>query len=319
MARTTTTRLGALVSAAALTLTLIAAGPAQAASAARSGAHRHATGTFPVTVATAYGPVTLTHEPHRIVSLSPTVTEMLFALGAGHQVVAVDADSNYPKSAPRTSLSGYTPNVEAIAGYRPDLVVISYNPTPPNLVASLKLLGIPTLYIPAAATLQQSYAETIELGRLTGHLAGARQVVASMTARIRSLVAQVPKRATRPTYFYELDPTLYTASAQTFIGSVLALAGLRDIVGHPIAGSDYPQLSSESVVRANPTFIFLADGAAPRSVAARPGWSRLAAVRAHRVIALNVDIASRWGPRTADLLGAVVRALRAGTSGHRAA
>jgi iron complex transport system substrate-binding protein len=123
---------------------------------------------FPVSVGTPFGPVTLQRRPERVVSLSPTATEMLFAIGAGRQVVAVDNDSDYPPNAPRTKLSGYTPNVEAIAGYKPDLVVISYNPTPPNLVASLKVLHIPALYLPAAADLSQTYAELTELGKLTG-------------------------------------------------------------------------------------------------------------------------------------------------------
>jgi iron complex transport system substrate-binding protein len=251
--------------------------------------------------------VRVASRPDRIVSLSPTTTEMLFAIGAGHQVVAVDNDSNYPAGVPRTTLSGYTPNVEAIAGYRPDLVVISYNPNPPNLVHALGVLHIPVLYLPASANLAQTYAQLVELGKVTGTRAGAGRVVAGMRTEVARLVAEVHRHRPPLTYFFELDPTLYTATGDTFIGSVLALAGLRDITGPSVHGSDYPQLSAEAVLRANPTFIFLADGASVPSVARRPGWSALQAVRDHRATPLDPDVASRWGPRIVDLLAKVVR------------
>ncbi len=96
---------------------------------------------FPVTVTAGNGKVTISKRPARIVSLSPTATETLFAIGAGAQVVAVDDQSDFPKAAPRTTLSGYTPNVEAIAALRPDLVVISFDPK--GLSEALGRLGIP--------------------------------------------------------------------------------------------------------------------------------------------------------------------------------
>jgi iron complex transport system substrate-binding protein len=279
-----------------------------------------ATSGFPVSVSTPYGKVTLQRRPQRVISLSPTVTEMLFAIGAGPQVVAVDNDSDYPPGAPRTKLSGYTPNVEPIAGYRPDLVVISYNPTPPNLVASLKVLGIPTLYIPAADNLAQTYAELTELGEVTGRVTGAQREVVSMRLQVSSLVAEVPHLEPSPSYFYEVGyGPLYTATARTFIGSVLAMAGLRNIAGASVAGSDYPEYSNEAVLHADPTFVFLADGVPLSSVAARPGWSVLGAVRDGRVVELNPDVASRWGPRIVDLFRTVVNAVRRyakSTAGH---
>jgi iron complex transport system substrate-binding protein len=286
-------------------------GVLEPASASGTSRHWHRAGNvgqpvYPVTVSTPYGPLRLTRRPQRVISLSPTATEMLFAIGAGPEVIAVDNDSNYPASAPRTTLSGYTPNVEAIASYRPDLVVISYNPTPPNLVQALRVLHIPVLYLPAASNLAQTYAEILELGKVTGERGPAFELVTSMRARIARLVRAVRHPNRHLTYFYELDPTLYTATGDTFIGSILALAGLRDITGPFVHGNDYPQLSPEAVLRANPTFILLADGSTPASVAARPGWSALAAVRNHRVISLNEDIASRWGPRIVDLLAQVV-------------
>ncbi|MDA8291817.1 MAG: ABC transporter substrate-binding protein, partial [Actinomycetota bacterium] len=258
------------------------------------------------------GTVVVRTRPTRIVSLSPTVTEMLFAIGAGPQVVAVDNDSSYPKSAPRTSLSGYTPNVEAIARYRPDLVVISYDPTHPDLVAALRLLGIPTLYVPAASDLAQTYGEIATLGRVTGRVAAAGTEITGMRREIASLVRTVSRRAHPLTYFYEVGTApLYTATGDTFIGSVLALAGLRNVAGASVAGNDYPQFSSEVVVKDDPAFVFVADGTPVRAVVARPAWSTIAAVRDHRVVELDPDVASRWGPRIVDLLREVVAAVDA--------
>ena len=102
----------------------------------------------------------------RIVSLSPTATESLFAIGAGPQVVAVDDQSDYPKSAPRTTLSGFTPNVEAIAGYKPDLVVVSYDPN--GLVARCAGSASGSLVQDAATTLTGAYEQIRQLGTVTG-------------------------------------------------------------------------------------------------------------------------------------------------------
>ena len=121
-----------------------------------------------VPVAASGSPAAPAAVPHRIVSLSPTATESLFAIGAGPQVVAVDDQSDYPKQAPHTSLSGFTPNVEAIAGYKPDLVVVSYDPN--GLVATLRGLGIRVLVQDAATNLDGAYAQILALGRVTGHL-----------------------------------------------------------------------------------------------------------------------------------------------------
>ena len=131
---------------------------------------------FPVTVTVGNGKVTVSKRPARIVSLSPTATETLFAIGAGSQVVAVDDQSDYPKSAPKTGLSGYTPNVEAIAGYRPDLVVVAYDPK--DLVASLTRLGIPVIHHNGATTIPGAYQQIRQLGKVTGHTVQAETVSA---------------------------------------------------------------------------------------------------------------------------------------------
>jgi iron complex transport system substrate-binding protein len=248
--------------------------------------------------------------PHRIVSLSPTVTEDLFAIGAGKQVVAVDNQSNYPKQAPLTSLSGYDPNVEAIADYHPDLVLISYNPS--NFAAQLRKLGIKVKFAAAANNLEQAYGEIRGLGRLTGHARGAGAVVRSMRRHLAAIVASVPKTRRHATVYHELDPTYFSATSQTFIGSVYKLFGFRDIADAAGgAGGGYPQLSGEYIVARDPKIIVLADtrccGQDYATVADRPGWSSISAVQHHRVVQANDDVASRWGPRIVQFARTVAR------------
>jgi iron complex transport system substrate-binding protein len=249
--------------------------------------------------------------PHRIVSLSPTATESLFAIGAGKQVVAVDDQSDYPKRAPRTALSGYTPNVEAIAGYRPDLVVLSGDAN--DTVAGLKKLGIRVLLQPAPDTLPGAYAEIKQLGTVTGHARTAAALVSRMKKAIAQTVKSVPKR--RVSVYHELDPTYYSATSKTFIGRIYKLFALRNIAdAADSTASGYPQLSAEYIVSSNPGLIVLADtrccGQSAATVASRPGWSGLAAVRNHRVVGIDDSVASRWGPRIVGFVRSVGKALR---------
>jgi len=259
---------------------------------------------FPVTLDSPGGKVVLDRRPERIVSMSPTATEMLFAIGAGPQVVAVDSNSNYPKEAPTTDLSAYQPNLEAIAGYKPDLVV--YSDDPGELAAGLGKLGIPALAEPAAARLDDTYAQIDQLGRATGHPADAARLTATMRAEIAKIVAA--GRPERPlTYYHELDKNLYTATSRTFIGQLYGLLGMENIADAADKDkSGYPQLSAEYVVKADPDMIFLADtrccGQSARTVAARDGWDQLKAVKAGGVVELDDDVASRWGPRVVDFL-----------------
>ena len=263
---------------------------------------------FPVTV----GDLTLDAQPQRIVSLAPSLTEMLFAIDAGPQVVAVDEYSTYPTNAPITDLSGYTPNAEAIATYNPDLVVLSDDIG--DIVAALEALEIPVYQGLAATTVDDTYQQISDLGTLTGHSTEADALVETMRIDLEKLVGDLPTRAEPLTYFYELDNQYYTVTSQTFIGSLFTAAGLVNIAD---ANNDnpYPQLSEEAILQANPDLIFLADtypgGETPETVAARPGWADLTAVRDGGVIALETDIASRWGPRIVDLQRAIVDAVAA--------
>jgi cobalamin transport system substrate-binding protein len=266
---------------------------------------------FPLSVKAANGEVRIGKRPDRIVSLSPTATEMLFAIGAGNQVVAVDDNSNYPPQAPMTELSGYQPNVEAVAKYSPDLVVISDDL---GIVKSLGKLSIPVMLEPAAKDLDDTYAQIEQLGAATGHVADAVHLVASMKSEIQHLVASAPDFDHPLIYYHELDQTYYTATSSTFIGQIYGLLGLRNIADEAKgAASGYPQLSAEYIIKADPDVIFLADtkccGQSAATVAKRPGWDQIAAVKDGAVVSLDDDVASRWGPRVVDLLLVVEQAL----------
>ncbi|HKA67910.1 MAG TPA: ABC transporter substrate-binding protein [Actinomycetes bacterium] len=272
-----------------------------------------ATPTFPVTVTDGAGKqVTLTNRPAAIVSLAPTPTEMLFAIGAGPQVKAVDTLSNYPSDAPRTDMSGFEPNVESIASYRPDLVVLTDDIQ--DVVAGLAALDIPVLQVPAADTLDDSYRQISMLGTATGHQADADAVVAQMRADIEQIAGSVPDRTDQLSYYHELDQTLFTVTSDTFIGQIYTLVGLEN-VADPAGkqGGQYPQLSAEFLVDANPDLIFLADtkccGQSAETIANRRGFAELSAVTDERVVELDDDIASRWGPRVVDFLRVVAGAV----------
>jgi iron complex transport system substrate-binding protein len=251
--------------------------------------------------------------PERIVSISPTATESLFAIGAGPQVVAVDDLSTYPVTAPVTGLSAFQPSVETIAAYDPDLVVLSFDPG--DVLAGLRALSIPAILQPTASSLDDAYRQIEDLGAATGRVGEAAELVAEMQADIAEVVTSAPIGEPAPTYYHEIDPGLYSATSASFVGEVYGLFGLENIADPADAeGYGYPQLSAEWIVEQDPDLIFLADtlccGQDATAVAARPGWAGLAAVRADRVVELDDDIASRWGPRIVDMVAAIGEAVR---------
>jgi iron complex transport system substrate-binding protein len=271
---------------------------------------------FPTTVAAANGSVTIKREPSRIVSLDPTATEDLYAIGAGTQVVAVDQDSDFPPGVPVTSLSGLTPNIEAIAKYNPSLVIASQDSG--GLVSGLGKLGVPVLIEPAVSTLSGAYQQIEQIGQATGHYHQSTEVVNNMTEVITDTVKQAGDKYKGMTYYWELsnDP-YYSATSATFIGHVLDMFGLKNIADAASKPADggYPELSQEYIVTARPQLIFLADnqpadgGQTPAIVARRPGWADMPAVADHDVFGLNDDIASRWGPRLPRLVNEIASAL----------
>jgi iron complex transport system substrate-binding protein len=265
---------------------------------------------YPVTV----GTLTLDKQPAKIVSLGPTATEMLFAINAGPQVVAVDDQSNYPAGVPKTDLSAFKPNAEAIAAKNPDLVVLTNDSD--KIVDQLTALKIPVFQTPAAKTIDDTYTQLTDLGKVTGHADDAAKVVTDMKAQLDAVVKTVQARTKPLTYFYELSPDLYSATSKTFIGSIFGLFGLKNVADASDADGKafgYPQLSSEALVKANPDLIFLADSKCCQqsadTVKARAGFAGITAVSKGQVVALDDDIASRWGPRVVDLAKSIADAM----------
>lgn len=268
---------------------------------------------YPVTVTGDDGELTLDERPETIVSMSASATEMLFAIGAGEQVEAVDSTSDHPAEAPTTDLSAFTPNAEAIAAYAPDLVVLSDDMN--GVVDALDALAVPTLLLGAADTLDESYAQVQTLGAATGHADAAADVVADVQDRIAAAVESVPDSTRGMRVYHELDPTLYSATSDTFIGGVYTRFGLENIAdGAADPAGGYPQLSAEYVVGQAPDLVVLADtvccGQTAGTLAQRPAFDTLPAVQQGRVLEADDAVASRWGPRVADFAEALAAELR---------
>jgi iron complex transport system substrate-binding protein len=304
------TKMGALLAAA---LALIAGGCGDSSSGDAPPDRSEAGAEFPVTVEDATRSVTVRQRPERIVALSPSATETLFAVGAGGQVIAVDDESDYPPDVPRTNLSSYQPNVEAIAGYRPDLVVVPAS-VPRDVTSGLRRLGLTVLAEPAPGGLQAAYQQIRELGLVTGHPEAGRRLAQRVGESIEALIAAAPKGPSLDV-FHELDPDLYSASSDSFIGRIyrrLGLGNVADAAAERI-GTPYPQLSSEAVVSADPDLVVLADSECcqqtPELVARRPGWDVVSAVKNGAVVGIDDDIASRWGPRIPVFVTRVVEAM----------
>ncbi len=255
--------------------------------------------------------------PHRIVSASATHTEILYAIGAGDAVIATDDFSDYPAAALTTEkIDAFNLNVEAVAALDPDLVVLNYDPG--DAVESLETLGIPVLFFVTPVTVEEAYDQIAAMGEATGRTSEANDLISSMKTRIGEIVAGVDLPEDLPTFFHEVDGTLYSVTSATFLGSVYALFGLVNIADPADNdGFGYPQLSSEYILSSDPDFIFLGDvayGESAERVAQRPGWDTLSAVAAGRVVELDSDLASRWGPRLVDFVASIADALsRAGT------
>lgn len=277
---------------------------------------------FPVTVTDDVGPVTIEERPDSIVSLSATATEMLFAIGAGEQVIAVDDQSDFPVEAPMTDLSGFTPNLEAILSYEPDLVVLSFDPADNPVTAGLEAVGVPTLLLDAAAAVDDVYRQIGAIGEATGNLEPAQSLNGQMKANIEEIVTTTGDAGEGVTYYHELDSTFFTVTSETFIGEIYGMLGLENIADAATEEDvGFPQLSSEYIVAADPDIIFLADaefGESLATLADRPGWGEMSAMRNGAVVELDSDIASRWGPRIVEFLQVVADAVEEYASGGAA-
>ena len=268
---------------------------------------------FPRTVNDSKGTgLTLSAAPQRIISLSPAVTEVLFAIGAGPQVVASDRFSDFPAEAARTAKLDYSqPSAEAAVALSPDLVVMTSRQQ--QQVPQFRTLRLPVLYMEEPTTIDAAIENVRLYGGITGHLAEANTLADAMRARVARVVAQVPSGPDGPRVFYELSPELHSAAPNSFIGSMLTMLRARNVADG--AKTAFPQLSSEAVIAANPQVVFLADSGSTSgsqslaTVSARAGWSGIDAVRSGRVIAVDPNLGNRPGPRVVDGFEQMARAL----------
>jgi iron complex transport system substrate-binding protein len=292
-----------VVSVAAIVFASLLTNPAQAAGVK-----------YPLTISSGGYKTTLKKAPQRIISLSPSATEILFSIGADKQVLLVDSLSNYPKRAPISDISAFEPNVEAIVGKKPDLVVLSVDAMKSAEVRkALIKLKVPVLMEKAPTELKDVYAEINVLGKVTNKAVKADALAKKMAADIKRILTGA-KKSKGVRIYHELDDTYYSVTSDTFIGHVYKDFGVTN-VADAAAGADsygYPQLSAEYLLKSDPQAIFLADaqyGVTADSVSKRAGWSQISAVKNNKVFALAADVPSRWGPRLVDFYRAIAQAL----------
>ena len=244
--------------------------------------------------------------PKRIISLSPSITEILFEIGSGNKVIAVDNLSNYPNEAPITDISAYDPNVEAISLLNPDLVILSYNIK--NLKAALKKIGIETIYLPAPLNFEDILDQIDYLGLQTGNEDKAKKLISKMKNRMKTLQKlRENEKATK--IYHEIDPNYYSPSKFSFIGDIYQKLNYKNVADKAdISNLGYPKLSPELIISENPDLIVLPgkDNKYVEKIKLRPGWSYIEAVKKNNFLLTNNDIASRWGPRIINFASILV-------------
>jgi iron complex transport system substrate-binding protein len=308
-ATTTTTALTAQTSA---TSSSVATTAVSSSGAATAGSSLAGATNYPLTVKDDQGTaVTLPAKPTHIVSLVPSNTEILYAVGAGDDLVAGTQYDDYPPAAKAKALiKGLKPSLEVVTAYHPDLVLA----TPSNaadLIQQLRTLHIPVVFLDAH-DFAGVYHDIELVGQIVDAAPAAQRVVAGMEQQVRAVTAKVTPATARPRVFVELDasdPTkIFTVGPGSFIDTMVTLAGGTN-VAHD-AKSEYPQLGLEALVAADPQIIILNDaayGASAATVAQRPGWTSLSAVKDHRIYPIDDALVSRPGPRLADGLMAIAR------------
>ena len=244
--------------------------------------------------------------PKRIISLSPSITEILFEIGSGNQVIAVDNLSNYPNEAPISDISAYDPNVEAISLLNPDLVILSYNIK--NLKTALKKMGIETIYLPAPLNFEDILDQIDYLGLQTGNEDKAKKLISKMKNRMKTL-QKLRENETAIKIYHEIDPNYYSPSKFSFIGDIYQKLNYKNVADKAdISNLGYPKLSPELIISENPDLIVLPgkDNKYVEKVKLRPGWSYIEAVKKNNFLLTNNDIASRWGPRILNFASILV-------------
>jgi len=257
---------------------------------------------FPLDVTDDTGATVSFEEPSSaIVSLSAAHVEVLYAIGAGDQLVAGDLFSDCPAAAEElVQLDSFTPSVEAITALEPDLVILGF--PDPDLEAALAGVGVGSLLLEPPPDVGGVLDDIGLLGRVTGHADEARALSAGMTSRIDEIVSALPDTEP-PSVYHEVDNTFFTAGPASFVDDLYDILKAENIATP--TGESFPQLTQEAIIAAEPEVIILADedaGESAATVSARPGWDAIPAVRNERIYTIDPDIVSRPGPRLVEAL-----------------
>lgn len=261
---------------------------------------------YPLTVTDDLGrTVIIKSEPKRIITMLPSHTETLFAIGAGDKLVAVDKYSNFPNDAvsklPNVG-SAFQPDLEKILALKPDLILADESKSS-KLVSKLEAAGL-TVYGGTGQTYNEVFEKIATLGKITNREINATKLVTKMRGDLNDLQKSVLKLPKVSTY-YEVDPAPYSVGPNSFIGTLVTKAGGQTII--PAALGDFPKIDPELIVKANPQVMI---GLTLDEAKKRPGWSGLKAVNTGRVYKPTDeerDALSRPGPRLAVALKALIR------------
>lgn len=258
--------------------------------------------------------VKLVQPAQRIISIAPSNTEILFAIGAGGQLVGRDDLSDYPEAAKQIETIGSAfgkLNTEAIVALKPDLILAA-EINAPEQVKTLEDLGLTVYWLANPVDFAGLTANLKIVGALTGRAAEAEQLSKSIEARYNAVIEKVATSSKKPSVFYEIDATdptkPYTTGPGTFIDKLIDLAGGYNI-GQALT-DQFAQISSEELVKIDPDIIVLGDslyGVTPESIAQRAGWDALSAVKNGAVFTFDDNLVSRPGPRLIDGLEAFAK------------
>lgn len=242
--------------------------------------------------------VTLKAEPKRVISMLPSNTETVCALGACDRLVGVDKYSSYPAQVVKWQTVGdaFNPNLEAMLALKPDLVLVSkYGKLPDSLMQA----GVTVISV-SPESYDDVFTKTLLLGRILNREAQAKALVTTLK-REMARVEILTKNAThKPLTYFEVDPAPYSVGPNSFMGVLLGKAGARNII--PASMGDFPKVDPEFIVKANPELVLSAD-LTLKEAAARPGWSGLTAVKTGKVVTIPSDlntILTIPGPRLAQ-------------------
>jgi iron complex transport system substrate-binding protein len=265
---------------------------------------------FPLVVTRSDGrQLTIPEVPQRIASLSPGATEILYAVGAGPQVVATDMQSDYPPEAENTTrLDAFQPNLEAIVGVEADLIIIANDQD--NVVEALDGLDKTVLFLEVPDTIDGVIEQVRLLALVSGHESEGERLAQEMEGRIDAVTEKLADVLEGPRIYHELDNTFFTVAPDSFVGDFYNLLEAQNIAEG--AATAYPQLSQEEILDRDPEVIVLADadaGESPETVKARPGWGAISAVKNDRVYVIDPDIVSRPSPRVVEGLEELARFL----------